>query len=127
VGRFFPLGIETDYLYYLLSTDAFQSHLLKLQTGTDLPHVSASDILSFPVALAPMSEQKRIASKVSELITKATEVEKTALTAANECDRLEQSILAKAFRGELIPQDPNDEPASALLERIKNQTELLAK
>ena len=42
-------------------------------------------------------------------------------TAKASVDRLPQSILAKAFRGELVPQDPNDEPAEALLERIRTQ------
>jgi type I restriction enzyme S subunit len=42
-----------------------------------------------------------------------------AIRAANLTNKLDQSILAKAFRGELVPQDPNDEPASVLLERIR--------
>lgn len=45
------------------------------------------------------------------------------LAAQRLCDRLEKSILARAFRGELVPQDPNDEPASAILNRIRAERE----
>jgi type I restriction enzyme S subunit len=57
--------------------------------------------------------------RVEELFVLADQIETRYAKAKAYIDNLTQSILAKAFRGELVPQDPNDEPASVLLERIK--------
>jgi type I restriction enzyme S subunit len=55
------------------------------------------------------------------LFTLADQLEARYAKAKADVEKLTQSILAKAFRGELVPQDPNDEPASTLLERIRSQ------
>ena len=58
---------------------------------------------------------------MEELFALADQIEARYQKAKAQVDKLTQSILAKAFRGELVPQDPNDEPASELLNRIKVQ------
>jgi type I restriction enzyme S subunit len=73
--------------------------------------------ICFP--LPSIKEQKQIVKKVESLFNLADKVEQQYQTAKQRTDKLTQSILAKAFRGELVPQDPNDEPASKLLNRIK--------
>jgi type I restriction enzyme S subunit len=62
-----------------------------------------------------------VVRRVEQLFAFADQLEARVKAAQVRIDRLTQSILAKAFRGELVPQDPNDEPASVLLERIKAQ------
>jgi type I restriction enzyme S subunit len=64
--------------------------------------------------------------RVEELFVLADQIETRYAKAKAYIDNLTQSILAKAFRGELVPQDPNDEPASVLLEGIKQQREQLS-
>jgi type I restriction enzyme S subunit len=64
-------------------------------------------------------EQTEIVRRVESLFVLADTVEKQYLAAKQRLDRLSQSLLAKAFRGELVPQDPNDEPAAELLKRIQ--------
>lgn len=71
------------------------------------------------VNLPPLPEQHEIVRRVEALFAVADRIESRYKKAKAQVDRLTQSILAKAFRGELVPQDPNDEPASVLLERIK--------
>ena len=73
-----------------------------------------------PFPLPPKAEQQEIVKRTNELFAFADQVEARYLKAKTHVDRLTQSILAKAFRGELVPQDPNDEPAAALLERLKS-------
>jgi len=68
--------------------------------------------------LPPLEEQKEIVRQVDKLFTLADKVEAHYQKAKARVDKLSQSVLAKAFRGELVPQDPNDEPAEKLLERI---------
>lgn len=68
--------------------------------------------------LPPLEEQKEIVRQVDKLFALADKVESHYQKAKAKVDKLAQSILAKAFRGELVPQDPNDEPAEKLLERI---------
>jgi len=75
--------------------------------------------IAFP--LPPLSEQTEIVRRVEQLFAFADQLEARIKAAQARIDHLTQSILAKAFRGELVPQDPNDEPASVLLERIKAQ------
>ena len=73
------------------------------------------------VPLPPLTEQHEIVRRVEELFALADQIKVRYLKAKTQVDKLTQSILAKAFRGELVPQDPNDEPASELLKRIKAQ------
>ena len=67
----------------------------------------------------PIQEQREIVQRVERLFKVADQIEKRYEKAKAFVDKLPQSILAKAFRGELVPQDPTDEPASVLLERIQ--------
>lgn len=71
----------------------------------------------------PLEEQKEIVRRVEELFKFADQIEARYNKAKEYVDKLTQSILAKVFRGELVPQDPNDEPADKLLERIKAEKE----
>ncbi len=65
------------------------------------------------------SEQAEIVRRVESLFAYADRLEARYTTARAQVERLTPALLAKAFRGELVPQDPNDEPASVLLERIR--------
>ncbi|MFZ4857982.1 MAG: restriction endonuclease subunit S [Desulfuromonadaceae bacterium] len=83
--------------------------------------MNVRDIKEFPVPLPPLPEQQEIVRRIESYFTLADQLEARYYNAKTHIDRLTQSILAKAFRGELVPQNPTDEPASALLERIRTQ------
>jgi len=87
--------------------------------GQGKPGLNLDNIREVIVAVPPLPEQHEIVRRVEALFKKADESEVRYKKAKTFVDRLTQSILAKAFRGELVPQDPNDEPASELLKRIK--------
>ena len=77
------------------------------------------NVFAFP--LPPSVEQHRILDEVERRLLTATELKAIVSSNLKRTDRLRQSILKRAFEGKLIPQDPNDEPASALLERIRTE------
>jgi type I restriction enzyme S subunit len=68
-----------------------------------------------------LEQQLEIVRRVDSQVARADRLEAEAARARALLDRLEAAILTKAFRGELVPQDPNDEPATVLLERIRAQ------
>ncbi|MCI1147283.1 restriction endonuclease subunit S [Stenotrophomonas maltophilia] len=78
-------------------------------------------LMALPIGMPPPAEQAEIVRRVEQLFAIADQLETKVVTARMRIDTLTQRILAKAFRGELVPQDPNDEPASVLLERIRVQ------
>ncbi|MET4677730.1 restriction endonuclease subunit S [Luteibacter sp. PvP120] len=80
------------------------------------------DVRALQIPLPSRDEQTEIVRRVEQLFAFADQLEAKIATAKQRIDTLTQSILAKAFRGELVPQDPNDEPASVLLERIRAET-----
>jgi hypothetical protein len=82
--------------------------------------VAIGDITNQPIAIAPLEEQQEIVRRVEILFAFADRLESRYKTARAKCDQLTPALLEKAFQGELVPQDPNDEPASVLLERIKS-------
>ena len=83
------------------------------------PHLYIKDTKRLPVPFPPLAEQQEIVRRVEELFTLASQIEARYAKAKAYIDKLTQSILANVFRGQLVPQDPNDEPASVLLERVR--------
>lgn len=88
-------------------------------TGTAQPKLTQAALGRLPIALAPLEEQAIIATIVSESLNRLSAIAGVAKATRARVHSLEQGVLSKAFRGELVPQDPNDEPASDLLERIR--------
>ena len=89
--------------------------------GGAQPFLSLNMLGNIDFVLPPLEEQAEIVQRLEELFAFADQLEAKVASAKSRIDLLTQSILAKAFRGELVPQDPNDEPACVLLERIKAQ------
>lgn len=77
------------------------------------------DQVKITIPLAPLEEQKIIVNRINQYMNAIQNIEKLINDTKEQAEYIDQSILAKAFRGELILQDPNDEPASVLLERIR--------
>ena len=89
-------------------------------------NVSLSLIHTIPVPLPPLAEQRRIVAEVERRLSVIQQTEAVVEANLTRAERLRQSILKQAFSGRLVPQDPNDEPASALLERIRAEREAAA-
>ena len=102
-----------------MNSDHYVGQIQRHATGTDLPHVSGNDILTTTTPLPPLEEQRVIAEQIDRAFAEIDRLTAEAAAARRLLDRLDQAILAKAFRGELVPQDPADEPAGILLDRIK--------
>ena len=86
-------------------------------------NVSLSLIHRMVVSLPPLAEQHRIVAEVERRLSVIQQAEAAVEASLHRAERLRQSILKQAFSGQLVPQDPDDEPASALLERIRAQRE----
>ena len=127
------LHLESIIPYWLLH---FQYVLLienKLKgSGSAIKNIPPFEVLkAMPVPLPPLAEQKRIVAKIEKLMPKVEEYGKAqeALDKLNAelPERLKKSILQEAIEGRLVPQDPNDEPASVLLQRIRKEKEQLVR
>lgn len=114
-------GTSAGYLLLALLDPVFKARSEEIAVGTGVKHFRVGDVSDLKIPVAPKEEQTEIVRRVEQLFAFADQLEARVVAAKSRIDHLTQSILAKAFRGELVPQDPNDEPASVLLERIKAQ------
>jgi len=101
--------------------------LLRRSTAVAQPNVNAATIAQFAVPLPPKEEIKEIVGTADELLDAAEATEKNLAAAESKIENFRQSILARAFEGKLVPQDPNDEPATILLELFRAERESVPK
>ena len=119
-------GIENRFIAYCLLSNPILStaiHAAKATAGQF--NLTLEICRDLPLPIPPTSEQQQIVEIIDRCFAAAELIAEQVANAAFQNDVLNQSILAKAFRGELVPQDPNDEPASVLLERIRAERENL--
>jgi type I restriction enzyme S subunit len=118
--------VEPTFAKYLhfwtISSANGRAQLLANAYGNGKPGLNLDNIRTMVVALPPIAEQVALLIKVEAMLLKANLLGYDVKVIENDLDQLDQSILAKAFRGQLLPQDANDEPASVLLARIQEQT-----
>lgn len=117
--------VNPQYLYWVLSNSNTKAYLEAEAKGSTMSNLNLNIVKNIPIPLPSLEEQKKIVKKVEDMFAFADKIEARYAKTKMMLDKLPQSILAKAFRGELVPQDANDEPASVLLERIKAEKEKL--
>ncbi|MCW4028340.1 MAG: restriction endonuclease subunit S [Candidatus Bathyarchaeota archaeon] len=106
-----------EYLYWWLYFRYIETR--RLGVGANQPNMYLHDVRSMIFPLAPISEQKSTISRICELFAFANEIETLVKKGKSKNDCIDETILAKAFVGKLIPQNRDDEPASILLKRIE--------
>lgn len=114
--------VDPRYLYLWFSSPIGQQAVIGNASATTLPIINKSKFASLQVLLPPLAVQRDIAGRVSMLLEQAGRLQRRLDGAAATIHRLAPATLAKAFRGELVPQDPNDEPAAEMLARLSSST-----
>lgn len=111
--------IEKRFVMYALSSPKLIQHMHGEKVDVARANLSLVDVGNFPLLIPNVEEQHEIVRRVETLFAFADRLEARYTAARKQVDQLTPSLLAKAFRGELVPQDPDDEPAEKLLDRIR--------
>ena len=124
-------GMNPLYLVYFMASPYTIGRKVNLATGDIIVHISGEKVGSILIPIPPLAEQDRIVAKIQELEPFISEYnsKNEAVSTLNTTfpEALKKSILQDAVQGKLVPQNPNDEPASVLLERIRAEKEALIK
>ena len=116
-----------DYLYYALSSGFMYTTLSLLAAGSTVKNLKSDTVRSVLFPIPPLDEQERLARRLEELISFVDSINADEGKLVRIIEQTKSKILDLAIRGQLVPQDPNDEPASVLLERIRAEKEELIK
>lgn len=121
VIRLRPYQLSTSYTLTVLRHFYFNKLFARTAAGVGINHLSAAKFSMMPFPLAPLAEQDEISRDADRRLSILTATDALIETNLKRAARLRQSILKRAFEGKLVPQDPSDEPADKLLERIQQQ------
>ncbi len=114
-------GFPPEYVFYYLWSQYEATR--QIGSGNNQPALNKSRVQEIAFPLPPLAEQRRIIADVERRLSVVQQAEGAVEASLKRAERLRQSILKQAFIGKLVPQDPSDEPASALLERIRVERE----
>ena len=124
-------GMNSLFLAYIMASPYIIGRKVALATGDIIVHISGDKLGTILLPVPPLAEQERIVARIreAELVIESYALKATALQKLQDSfpETLKKSILQEAVQGKLVPQDPSDEPAEALLERIRAEKQRLIK
>jgi type I restriction enzyme S subunit len=116
-------SISKKYVFQFFQSNFYWDQIQKAKVGVGQPNVNAQLLSRLLIPLSPLPEQHQIVAEIERRLSVADQLEKVVEQSLKQAERLRQSILKQAFEGKLVPQDPTDEPAEKLLERIREEKE----
>jgi type I restriction enzyme S subunit len=118
----FPAGVSPAFVCHAMCSAGFRQRMeLVKKATTNVAAVYAKDLFPLALPLPPLAEQAEIVAAVDRRLSVADAAETQVEHTLQRASRLRQAILRRAFEGKLVPQDPSDEPAAKLLERIRGR------
>lgn len=115
--------VAPQFLLLQLTSEATYRFFVNQVHGATRPRINLKQLKQFEILVPTIDEQKEIVRRIESAFAKIDRLAAEAKRALELVGKLDEAILAKAFRGELVPQDEKDEPASVLLERIRAERE----
>ena len=123
----FSTFLHPRYMFQVMTSNYVISGLNQYMKGDNSPSINSENIEKWLYPVAPFAEQEKISSKCIELLEIMSNIERDKVFLNDVLANVKSKILDLAIRGKLVPQDPNDEPASELLEHIRAEKEELIK
>jgi type I restriction enzyme, S subunit len=111
--------VNKDFVRVYLSAPMAQQRMRRATKGVAVRGINIGDVRALQLPIPSLFEQREISRRVNELFALADNLQRRYQNTMSFAERLTPSVLAKAFRGELVPQDPNNEPVAKMLERIR--------
>jgi type I restriction enzyme S subunit len=120
VLRVQPHACTSEYLCWYFLLTALSEGFVGDTKGVNIQHIGKNGLANFPIPVPPLDEQREIVRRIEAAFAKIDRLAAEAAKALKLLGHLDQRILAKAFAGDLVPQDPKDELAETLLARIRD-------
>ena len=121
---FGTIGLSNKYVCYVLRSPYFLDYTQQCGYGVKMPRLSTTDACNGMLPLPPLAEQKRIVAEIERWFILIDQIEQGKVDLQTTIKQTKSKILDLAIHGKLVPQDPNDEPASELLKRINPNAEI---
>lgn len=115
--------INRKFIGLFFQSPVYRNEISRLSIGININNLRRENIEDMFIPIPPLTEQEQIVSELEHHLSVADAAEATLEAELKRAERLRQSILKHAFSGKLVPQDPNDEPASVLLGKIREEKE----
>lgn len=126
VARLHTMEVSPNWVSLASQTSYARDYFWRVaRQTTNLASINTTKLRAFPVPLPPTKEQRRIVEEVERRFSMLAEIESAVAIYIVRAERLRQAILEQAFKGKLVPQNPTDEPAEALLASIGKEREKL--
>ena len=119
IARLTPNAADPRFVMYAFKSRRFRVFVNSLNKGSLIQHMFTSQLAEYALPLPPLEEQRRIVAEVEQRLSAIDALRAAIERAQRRSAALRRAVLERAFRGELVPQDPSDEPASVLLARIR--------